>query len=80
MTFKRTCKAMLKEENYIDALAYFCGKLMDASAKGQDLEDVYEDIDEKLWNMACNTKIEDATGNALRILSALRVAVDSETV
>ena len=75
MTFKRTCKAMLKEENYVDALAYFANRLMKAS----DIETEYERIDEKLWDLAvrADDTIEEATDNALRIITALRIAVDS---
>lgn len=74
MTFKRTCKAMLKDENYVDALAYFANKLMKAS----DIETEYDRIDEKLWDLAvrADDTMEDATDNALRIITALRIAVD----
>ena len=78
MTFTRTCNAMLKEENYMDALSYFCNKLNKAMEKGKDVEMMWEDIDEKLWDLAikADDTIEDATTNALRISSALRIAVD----
>jgi len=69
---------MLKEENYMDALSYFCNKLNKAIEKGKDIEMIWENIDTKLWNLAikADDTIEDATTNALRISSALRIAVD----
>lgn len=71
--FKRICKAMLKEENYMDALAYCATKLLKAS----DIEAEFDKIDEKLWDLAMSADgIEDASGNALRIISALQIAVD----
>jgi hypothetical protein len=78
--FKRICKAMLKEENYIDALAYFCEKIEKASDKGQDLEALWDKFDDQLWNLAISADdtIEDASDNALRISSALRTVIDSE--
>lgn len=74
MTFKRICKAMLEEENYINALEYFANKLMKAS----DIEAEFDRIDEKLWGMAENNvdTIDDSLENALRIITALRIAVD----
>lgn len=75
ITFKRICKAMLKEENYMDALAYLANKLMKAS----DIEAEFDRIDEKLWDLAvkADDTIEDATTNALNIISALQIAVDA---
>ena len=72
--FKKLCKAMLKEDNYMEAIAYCCNRLM----KAADMEAEYERIDEKLWDMAMNCDYEDASDNALRILSALRIAIDAE--
>lgn len=61
--FKRICTDMLKEENYIDALAYLCGKI--ASKKTIDAKETEFD------------RIDDATGQALRIVTALQIALDS---
>ena len=71
--FKRICKAMLKEENYIDALAYCATRLLKAS----DIEAEFNRIDDKLWNLAMSADgIECASDNALRIISALQIAID----
>lgn len=72
--FKRICKAMLKEENYMDALAYCATRLLNAS----DIEAEFDRIDEKLWDLAMSADdtIEDASDNALRITTALQIGVD----
>jgi len=71
--FKRICKAMLKEENYMDALAYCATRLLKAS----DIEAEFDKIDEKLWDLAMSADgIEGASDNALRITSALQIAID----
>lgn len=75
--FKRMCKAMLKEENYMDALAYLCTKLEEAQEKGKDLHEVWHKMDEKLWNLAVSSDAYDATDNALRISSALLIAIET---
>ena len=59
MKFKRTCKAMLKEENYLDALAFFCERLIKIPYI-EDRERELLRIDSVLWNMACDTDIENA--------------------
>ena len=58
--FKRICKAMLKEENYMDALAYCATRLLKAS----DVEAEFDRIDEKLWDLAMSADgIDDASEN-----------------
>lgn len=74
--FKRICKSMLKEENYIDALSY-CAKRLEKCESFDKAETEYYRIDEILWNLATNCEIEDATDNALRIISALRIGLDN---
>lgn len=71
--FKRICIAMFKEENYIDTLSYL-SKRIDAKATYEAKENEFDRIDEVLWNLACKA---DETEQALRIVTALRIAVDS---
>lgn len=70
MKFKRLCKAMLEEENYIDTLGYCASRLLKYS-EDIDREIEVERIIEILWNMAYNCDIEDATTQVLRIETAL---------
>ena len=71
--FKKMCKAMLKEENYIETLAFIARKF-DKCKTMYEAENLYDKIDSQLWAMACDT--EDGTDMALLISSALRVAMD----
>lgn len=78
MKFKRTCKAMLKEENYLDALAFFCERLMKIPYI-EDREREILRIDSVLWNMACDTDIENAMEQEMRIYTALAIVIKDFT-
>ena len=66
-------KELLKDDNYNEALAYFCERLMNAKDKEEEL---YR-IDEKLFSIACEIDDfnNDYTGNEIRIFTALESAL-----
>lgn len=74
---------MLKEENYIDALAFCANWIMKEYEKCGNEYVAYDLLDERLWSMAEKAdnlpawEDEDVLNNANRILSALWIAVDS---
>ena len=68
--FKRTCKAMLKEENYIEALAFYCGK-MDQIFYYEQIEDYIHKTMSILWNIAEKADNEEYEEQANKIYSAL---------
>ena len=78
MTFKRMNTEMLKEENYLEALAYLCTLLMKKKTINA-IENELNRIDDVLWTLANSDKadrLDDATGQELIIITALRIAVD----
>lgn len=81
---KKYVAYLLHEDNYIDALAYFIERLQRAMNKTSDTyagEDEYDYLDKYIWNVAADMDDdddnEDWLGNALRIISALRIALDN---
>lgn len=76
--FKRICVDMLKEENYLDALAYLCTRI-DSKKTLEGKENEFDRVDSILWNLVdtnAANKLEDASGQALRISTALQLALD----
>ena len=72
-TFKELCEEMLKEENYIEALAYCCERLLKVDPR--DREDEVEHIDDVLWAMANDSNIGEAMEQEIRIYSALKIII-----
>lgn len=76
--FKRINTEMLKEENYLEALAYLCGLLLKKKTV-DSVENELDRIDDVLWTLANSEKanrLDDATGQEIIIITALRIAVD----
>ena len=76
--FKRMSTEMLKEENYLEALAYLCGLLLKKKTI-DSVENELDRIDDVLWALANSDKadrLDDATGQEIIIITALRIAVD----
>ena len=76
--FNEICKEMLMEANYMEALE-FLAQMFDGCETFDEIEETYEEIDSTLWDLAltCDFDEEDATGNALRLISAIRVGADA---
>lgn len=76
--FNQICEEMLVADNYMEALG-FLAQMFDGCETYDDVEETYEEIDHTLWNLAlaCDFDEEDATGNALRLISAIRVGADA---
>ena len=76
--FNEICEEMLVADNYMEALG-FLAQMFDGCETYDDVEETYEEIDHTLWNLALNYESdeEDATGNALRLISAVRIGADA---
>lgn len=76
--FNEICEEMLMEANYMEALE-FLAQMFDGCETFDEVEETYEEIDSTLWDLAlaCDFDEEDATGNALRLISAIRVGADA---
>ena len=62
---------LLKEENYMDALAYFATRLLNTK---NDQYDELMKLDERMWDIACEGAGEEEE-QWLRIYSALQCAM-----
>jgi hypothetical protein len=68
---KKYAEELLKEENYMDALAYFATRLLNTK---KDPYDELMDLDERMWEIASEGE-DEAEEQWLRIYSALQCAM-----
>lgn len=67
---KKYALELLKEENYMDALAYFATRLLNSN----DMYTEIDKLDERMWGIACEGE-GDEEEQWLRIYSALQCAM-----
>lgn len=67
---KKYALELLKEENYMDALAYFATRLMNS----KDMYTEIDKLDERMWDIASDGE-GDEEEQWLRIYSALQCAM-----
>ena len=67
---KKYALELLKEENYMDALAYFANRLLNSN----DMYTEIDKLDERMWDIACEGE-GDEEEQWLRIYSALQCAM-----
>ena len=74
--FKRLNTEMLKEENYLETLAYIATRMMKYKTP-EARETEGNRIDGILWNLADTTKAEHIdTDNLLRVSTAIQIMID----
>ncbi len=76
MMFTEITVEMLRDDNYNEALAY-CAMRLTACADFDEVDTVFDEIDSKLWELACNSTIDEATDTALRLSTAMEIILDN---